>query len=306
EYDYMFLGLSPMRAVITNIEHDHPDLFPTAESFQDAFREFVNRLKPDGTLFLCAEDSGAMQMKDEIKPGQQLVVYGFQAPGRDYLARNLKININAGIRFEVVTNFDQDCDPVEISLQIPGKHNVLNALAAFAVADQMGLPRVEISRVLSEFQGSERRFDIRGEYQGILIIDDYAHHPTEIKATLAAAREKFPKKKICCVFQPHQYQRTFLLAKDFIKNFSEALNKNQVNELILIDVYDVAGREGGIFKKKISSEKIVKEIKKKNKSDNSVLYIPTIKKVEKRLVNKEVIIVMGAGDIYNLSCRLST
>lgn len=293
EYDYMFLGLSPIRAVITNIEHDHPDMFPTAESFKDAFREFVNRLKPDGTLFLCAEDSGAMQMKDEIKPGQQLVVYGFQAPGRDYLARNLQININAGIKFEVVTNIDQDCDPVEISLQIPGKHNVLNALAAFAVADQMGLPRVEVSRVLSDFQGSERRFDIRGEYQGILIIDDYAHHPTEINATISAARSTYPDRRIWVVWQPHTYTRIQTLESAFKEAFSGA------DRVIVLDVYAAREEKPENF----SMPDIVEGI-----NHPEVIFVPEREGVFDYLMNVleagDLVLVLSAGDAIEINDQL--
>ena len=131
------------------------------------------------------------------------------------------------------------------------------------------------------------------------MVSDYGHHPTEIKVTLKAAREKYPKKKIWCVFQPHQYQRTFYLFKDFVKVFKAA----PVDKLIITDIYDVAGRETSKIKKKVSSQKLIREINKKN-----VMYIPNSEKVEKYLKKNlqggEVVMIMGAGDIYNLSLKL--
>lgn len=293
EYDYMFLGLNPSRAVITNVEHDHPDLFPTEEIFRDAFRGFVNKLQPEGVLFLCGEDPGAMQLQDELKTNQQLVVYGFQAPNRDYIARNLQINNNGGINFEAVAGSGQNTEPVQISLQIPGKHNVLNALAAFAVADHMGLPGKEIARALNEFKGSERRFDIRGEYRGILLIDDYAHHPTEIDATLSAARDAYPDRRIWAVWQPHTYSRTQTFFSGFTEAFSEA------DRVVVLDVFAAREEKPEDF----STADLVKEI---NHSD--VLYIPERKKavefLQKELIAGDLLLLFTAGDAIEINVQL--
>ena len=156
---------------------------------------------------------------------------------------------------------------------------------------------------MSSYKGTWRRFDIK-KYKipetGVkfTILNDYAHHPTEIKATLEAAKEKFPKKEIIVVFQPHQYQRTFYLFNDFVKVLSRA----PLDRLVIVDVYDVAGREQESIKKAVSSEKLVEKIKNKRKEE--IIYIPTIKKaaefLTKNLKGGEVVIVMGAGDIYDL------
>ena len=130
------------------------------------------------------------------------------------------------------------------------------------------------------------------------VISDYAHHPTEVKATLKAVREKFPNKKIWCIFQPHQYQRTFYLFKDFVKTFKQAIDKSNINKIIITDIYDVAGREKGNIKKKINSKKLVKEINK-----IPVIYLPKqkiINYLKKNIKGKEIIIIMGAGDIYRI------
>ena len=293
EYDYMFLGLSPSRAVITNVEHDHPDIFPTEESFQQAFRDFVNKLKPDGILFLCGEDPSALQLKKEMKPGQQLVIYGFEGPDRDYIARNLQTTNNAGIDFEVVSVSDQESDPLPITLQVPGEHNVLNALAAFAVADGMDLPREEISRALADFKGSERRFDIRGEYKGILLIDDYAHHPTEIKATLSAAREAYPDRRIWAVWQPHTYSRTQTLFSGFSEAFFDA------DQVIVLDVYAAREKKPEGF----SAADLVKKIKGIN-----VNFLPekeqALDYLSKELSAGDLLLIFTAGDAIEINHQL--
>ena len=293
EYDYMFLGLNPSRTVITNVEHDHPDLFPTDESFQEAFHDFVNKLKPEGTLFLCGEDPGAMQLINEIKPDQQLVIYGFEGPDKEYIARNLQTINNAGIEFEVVIVSSQESNPVQIVLQVPGEHNVLNALAAFAVADHMELPRGEVSRALAEFKGSERRFDIRGEYKGILLIDDYAHHPSEIKATLSAARKTYPDRRIWAVWQPHTYSRTQTLFSGFTEAFFDA------DRVIVLDVYAAREKKPEGF----STANLVKKIKGTN-----VNFLPgkeqALDYLLKELNAGDLLLIFSAGDAIEINQQL--
>jgi len=235
EYDYMFLGLNPTIALVTNVEHDHPDIFPTAEKFEKAFREFIGRLNKDGTLILCGDDPGALQLKGEIKSKQKLFVYGFEGSGFDYSAQNVHTNLQGGVDFEIVVTNNGDQESVQISLQIPGDHNVLNSIGAFAIADQIGLDKKKIAVALGNFIGSERRFDIRGDFQGVTLIDDYAHHPTEIMATLKAAQTIYPDRRIWAVWQPHTYSRTVTLFTGFSKAFSGA------DKTIVLDVF--AARE---------------------------------------------------------------
>jgi UDP-N-acetylmuramate--alanine ligase len=293
EYDYMFLGLNPYLAVVTNVEHDHPDLFPTEEIFRDAFHGFVSRLDPDGILFLCGEDSGALQLREKLKPTQQLVVYGFQAPDRDYIAQNLENYENGGISFEVEAGDGDQKERVNISLQIPGKHNVLNALAAFAVTEKMGLSGKEIARALSEYEGSERRFDIRGEYQGILLVDDYAHHPSEIDATLSAARDSYPDRRIWAVWQPHTYSRTQTLFSGFTEAFSKA------DQVIVLNVYAAREEEPAGF----LITDLVNEINHSN-----VNFIPENKKAYdyllKELRSGDLLLIFTAGDAIDINVQL--
>jgi len=197
---------------------------------------------------------------------------------------------------------DKSTDKKEVKklrkiLKVPGEHNVSNALMALTAARSLKIPDKISYQALSSYQGAWRRFEVRKKGQ-LTIVSDYAHHPTEITVTLKAAREKWPKKEIWCVFQPHQYQRTHYLFNDFVKVFS----RTPIDKVIITDIYDVAGRENKNFKKKVNSEKLVKAIK-----NPKVIYLPK-KKITSYLKNnlqsREVIIMMGAGDIYEVDKAL--
>lgn len=182
-------------------------------------------------------------------------------------------------------------------LKVPGRHNVLNASMAFKVGKILGIPEKIILKSLAEFRGTWRRFQIKQGMAGgkkITIISDYGHHPNEIKATLQAAKEKYPNKKIWCVFQPHQHQRTYYLFDDFVKVFRQA----KADNIIITDIYDVAGREVKIINREVSSEKLAKKINKKN-----IIYLPVDEAerfVKENIKPGGVLIIMGAGDIYDL------
>ncbi len=196
----------------------------------------------------------------------------------------------------------RDAKKLKKILKVPGEHNVSNASAALMVARALKIPDKISFKALSEYKGSWRRFEItKALYpKPCTLISDYAHHPTEIKVTLIAAREKFPSKKIWCVFQPHQYQRTFYLFNDFVKTFKSA----PIDKVIITDIYDVAGRENKKIKSKINSEKLVKAI-----NSLKVIYLPKnkiIKFLKKNLWDREALIIMGAGDIYKLADAFST
>lgn len=184
-------------------------------------------------------------------------------------------------------------DAKKLKLQVPGKHNVSNALAALAVARILGVKDVVSFKALSEFTGTWRRFETK-KSGDITVVSDYGHHPTEVAATLQAAREKFGRKKIWLIFQPHQYQRTFYLFKDFVKLFKSA----KINEIIITDIYDVAGREEKNINAKINSEMLVKKIGRKNVRYMSLNEAETL--VKENMKSGEVLIIMGAGDIYKL------
>ena len=293
EYDYMFWGLNPDWAVITNIEYDHPDIFPTPQSFHEAFEGFVKNLKPSGSLILCGEDKSALRLKDLLSTDQKLIVYGFGGNDLNYAAENLKVNPGAGTEFEIrITMHDQEIT-LSVSLQVPGEHNVLNALAAFVVADGLGLDRQDIIRALGEFQGSERRFDIRGEFMGVLIVDDYAHHPTEIIKTLQAARNAYPTRRIWAVWQPHTYSRTTTLFDGFCRAFGKA------DRVVVLDVFPARELQPEDFH--ISD--LVSSIQ-----HDHVQHQPGIKQAVEMLKNElqpaDLLLVFTAGDAIEINKQI--
>jgi UDP-N-acetylmuramate--alanine ligase len=232
EYDYMFLGLRPTIAVITNIEHDHPDCFPTAEDYFSAFLAFVRQLPPTGLLLACGDDPGAVRLLAEFKSnGRRKLAYGLKGVHTAYIAQYVSPNQCGGFDAQLAIHNQV----VPLSLQVPGIHNVFNALASVAVADLFGLDAARAAEALGEYRGSDRRFQVRAESGGVTVIDDYAHHPTEIRATLAAARARYPGRKIWAVWQPHTYSRTRTLLNDFAASFIDA------DHVIVTEVY--AARE---------------------------------------------------------------
>ena len=230
EYDRMFLGLTPTIAVVTNLEHDHPDCYPTPEDFYQAFAAFVARLLPGGILLACNDDSGARRLAQEVASEHGSTrTYGLHlSPGAlqpDYFASDLEPSEQGGTVFRVSLHIGQDAGealPAKVHLNLPGRHNVLNALAVMGVAHLLELPLAEAADALGEFRGTSRRFDQRGEVNGVVVIDDYAHHPSEIKATLAAARERYPGRRLWAVWQPHTYSRVRALFDEFANAFTDA------------------------------------------------------------------------------------
>jgi len=280
EHFASFLNYFPKIIVLTRIEADHLDYFKNFRNYKLAFRKFVSHLPKQGFLIANKDDKNIYNL--------------FSTSTQNKVYYSLK---------------EKEGKILKEILKIPGEHNVSNALAALAVARLLEIPDKISFKALSEYKGSWRRFEIEElkiKNCKLKIINDYAHHPTEIMVTLKAAREKFKDKKIWCIYQPHQYQRTYYLFQDFVKVFKNVLAKNWIQKLIITDIFEVSGREKTVIKKKVSSKKIAQEIKKlKNKMKNSILYIPTIKKaanyLRRNLKDEEVIIIMGAGDIYNLT-----
>jgi len=258
EHEASFLNYWPKIIVVTNIEEDHLDFYSNLENIQKAFNEFTSHLKENGVLI----------KRDDVK-----------------------INFPNSIDFSLR---NKEVEELKKIMKIPGDHNILNALAALKVARTLNI-KDEISySALSEYLGSWRRLEITN-LEDFILIDDYAHHPTEIISTLKAAKEKYLDKKIVCVFQPHQYQRTKFLFQDFVSVFKEALNDNLIEKLLLIDVYDVSGREGTGDETEYTSERIAKEIH--NKRAKRIERVA----LKKELEGSDIVIIMGAGDVYNLS-----
>jgi len=219
EYDRMFLGLRPDIAVVTNVEHDHPDLFPTEESFVRAFEQFVDLLSPGGTLISWGDSPATRSLADQAAgAGCKALTYGV-GPENDLRLERPEPLPGSGYTFDLAT---ADFSPVRIRLQVPGAHNVLNAAAAAAVGLQVGLAAEAVADSLGRFAGVGRRFEVVGEAAGVIVVDDYAHHPTEIRTTIAAARDRYPDRDLWVVWQPHTFSRLRLLCREFAAAFAGA------------------------------------------------------------------------------------
>ncbi|MFA5087142.1 MAG: Mur ligase family protein [Candidatus Paceibacterota bacterium] len=265
EHEASFLQYWPQIAVITNMEEDHLDFYKTFENIKKAFNEFANHVPESGLLIKRADVE--LMAKSKI------------------------------INFEVSQVEAQQLNSI---MKVPGEHNILNALAAMEVGKALQISENIIYAALGEFYGSWRRFDITDLTDNLTLIDDYAHHPTEIEATLKSAREKYENKKIVCVFQPHQYQRTQFLWNDFINVFQKAIKEKWVDELVILDVYDVVGREGGDIAQNYNSQILA------NRVGNDCVYLNDNSKTQEYFAQNEVVIMMGAGNIYNLSVEIKS
>jgi UDP-N-acetylmuramate--alanine ligase len=229
EYDYMFLGLRPTLAIVTSVEHDHPDIFPTEADYLRAFADFAKLLPKNGRLVACNEEAGVQQLLAEVTV--PVTTYGLGETA-DFRATDLRPNQLGGTDFLILKGRDT---VGLIRLRVPGEHNVKNALAAIIIALQEGIPFATMQRALAEFGGVGRRFQVTGEVGGVTVIDDYGHHPTAIRTTLAAARQRFPGRRVWAVWQPHTYSRTKLLLTEFAASFADA------DRVIALDIY--ASRE---------------------------------------------------------------
>jgi UDP-N-acetylmuramate--alanine ligase len=298
EYDNMFLGLKPQIAVITSVEHDHPDFFPTLESMYQAFEKFVDLLPADGTLIVCAEDPGAAALIPHArKDGRNVISYGMQNEMTINTplwiqARDVKPNERGGFDFTATTNLaskTKTSASVKVSLQVPGQHNVRNALAVLMIIGVLGLSRKKAAQALGEFTGTGRRFELRGAVNGISIFDDYAHHPTEIKATLAGARARFPQARIWAVWQPHTYSRTKTLFLEFARAFKDA------DHVVVTEVY--AAREP---QEEFTSAEVVSAM-----TNLSARYVRTLREATDYLLENlqsgDVVLVLSAGDADQIS-----
>ena len=277
EHMASFLNYWPKIIVITNIEADHLDYYKNLKNYIASFKKYIGHLPKDGILVANKDDKNIQTIiRNRISRGYPISRYSLKQKDTEKLKRIMKV---------------------------PGEHNVSNALAALAVARTLKISDKISFKALSEYKGAWRRFEII-QTKPYVLISDYGHNPTKAMAGFKAAREKYPKKTIWCVYQPHQYQRTYYLFKDFVKSFREA----PIDKIIITDIYDVAGREEKNIKNKISSEKLVKAINKEN-----VVYIPKDKILDylrnglaRRSFSEGggVLIIMGAGDIYNLTVAL--
>ena len=288
EYTNSFLSFFPTMEVILNIEEDHLDFFKDIHDIRNSFRQFAEKLPEDGLLVISSDIDNYREITDGL--ACQVVTCGSQ-PSSDYSADNITYDEFARPAFDLMIGGEK---AGRIRLGVPGEHNVYNALAAIALCRKLDVSMENIREGLLRFTGTNRRFEKKGELAGITIIDDYAHHPREIAATLAAARN-YPHNKIWCVFQPHTYTRT----KAFLDQFAEALS--MADEVILADIY--AARETDNLG--ISSGDIAERIEKLGTKAH---YLRSFDDIEtfilENCVHGDLLITMGAGDIVKVGEKL--
>ncbi len=281
EYDRSFLALSPDRIIVTTLEADHLDIYKDLQDVRDTFLEFIAKLDQDGILVLQGDDAELIRLAN-LSPYPS-VSYGLNE-GNDYRALDIHVS-QFNSQFSVL-KAGQHLG--SITLAMPGEHNVMNALAAVALTHQMGIDLKHIKAGLEAFRGVERRFEMKGSRNGVQFIDDYAHHPAELEATLKAARRGWPTSRIIAIFQPHLYSRT----RDFAPAFAVALGLADI--ALITDIYPA--RERPISG--VSSDLILRSCA------DSLKYLPTITEVysylDPILEPGDLVITMGAGDIWKL------
>lgn len=286
EFDRSFLELTPVVAVITNIEADHLDCYRDLADIQDAFATFANRVPFYGAVVACIDDAGLREILPRIK--RRVVTYG-ESPDANVRAREVRLDAS-GTTFEVWEGETWSLGSVR--LRLPGRHNVANALAAIAVGRELSIPFPTIARALAEFEGVVRRFETKGERGGVLVVDDYAHHPTEIAATLASARQVYPDRRLVALFQPHLYSRT----RDFAADFGRVLIAADL--ALVTDVYP--SREKPIAG--VTGELVVDAARKAGHA--AVVYLPdrsgVAAELDSRLRSGDLLVTMGAGDVVRL------
>lgn len=289
ESDGSFLKFYPHLAVITNIEDDHLDHYGTEENIYQAFKQFLGNIKEGGKAILCADNAKVRRLANETD--KAVLTYGVEGEAADYTAKNITYGVD-GTTYELYLH---DEFVTKVHLIVPGRHNVLNSMGAFAAAREMGIATDKILASLAKFGGAKRRFETKGKVNGVWIVDDYAHHPTEIGVTLKAARQTQPQR-LLCVFQPHRYTRTQLLFDEFCQSFRDC------DELIIVDVYS-AGEDSipGV-----NSEKLAKGIHAA--TGQKVQYIPRLSKAEEYLQAQaqagDLIMTIGAGDVFKIGEEL--
>ena len=284
EYTNSFLNFRPKYSIILNVEAEHLDFFKDLDDIRKSFHKFAANTLADGATII----NGEIDNYTEIVKGlpQRIITYGLNS-SYDYYAENITYDEKACAIFSVMHDGQKIMD---VHLNVPGKHNVSNSLAAIALCDIMDIPNEAVISGLLKFGGANRRFQYKGKIDGITIIDDYAHHPTEIKATLTAAAN-YPHERLVLVFQPHTYSRT----KAFLDDFAEVLSMADV--VVLADIY--AAREQNTYG--VSSKDILNLLKKKG---TEAYYLPSFEEIEKFLlkncINGDLLITMGAGNVVEI------
>jgi UDP-N-acetylmuramate--alanine ligase len=284
EYFDSFLSFFPNTALILNVELDHVDYFKNINHVQESFNKFCKNVQEDGVIILNNNIENIKNVTKDVKC--KILTYGNKEA--DYYADNITFDANGLAIYDVMNKGKKIC---QVKLGVRGHHNIENSLGVFVTAINYNITVEDIVRGLYNFKGVNRRYEVKGEYKGVTIVDDYAHHPTEIKVTLKTAKNTKGVNKVIVVFQPHTYTRTEKMLDDFASSFKEA------DEILLVDIY--ASRE--IDTKKVHSKDLLKKINETLKSDKKAIYFDNFKDCEDYIINNckknDLLITMGAGDV---------
>lgn len=285
EYDRSFLHLRPDVAIITNVETDHLEYYGTEAAIFEAFAEFALNIKRGGLLLLCMDDAGARSLGDDLLAASPPFRVQYYGTGREAVWRHGSLTANS-LGGSDTAIFYNNREVATLSLRVPGAHNALNALGALGALVELGIPAQEATDLLNGFAGTGRRFELRGEAWGVTVVDDYAHHPTEIRATLSAARQRFGDSRLYVVYQPHTYTRT----RDFLPEFASALSA--ADRVLITEIYasrerDTLGMSGRMIAERMTG--------------SNVEFATTLEEARNLLLDDlqpgDVLLTMGAGDV---------
>ena len=284
EYDRAFLGLRPALAVVTNVEMDHPDCYPTYRDVQAAFAAYLEGMVPSGCIVACSDDPGVGSLLAAMPNGRRVTRYGL---GQAAVVRAIRVQNNGqGYSFDLLVDGEERG---RYALQVPGLHNVRNALAALSVARELQIPEAVTREVLASYRGVARRFELKGEIGGVTVVDDYAHHPTEIRATLAAARARFAGRTIWAVFQPHTFSRTQTLLEEYRRSFGDA------DHVLITPIYAARERDNH----EITNVDLVR-----GAEHGDMRSVPDLQSATEELVRNlkagDVVLTLGAGDGFRV------
>lgn len=301
EYQNKLALYNPHKVILTNLDFDHPDYFKNFEDYKKVFKDFVRKIPSTGTLVVWGESAATLEVAMEANC--KIVIYGFfrktpwNAEG--------ELEINDAMIHDIQEKFDQAgknrveffLAPENLKLKLIGKHNFLNATAVLAMAKELNIDSQKALKSLRNFEGTARRLEEVGKRNRALIIDDYAHHPEEVKATLKALKEKYSNKNLICVFHPHTFTRTKALLSDFAQSFGAA------DEVIILDIYGSAReKQGGV-----NSEELVEKMRM---FQQNVFHLSTIEDafedLEDRIGPDDVVVTMGAGNVCDLANKLAS
>ncbi len=287
EYQRAFLDIHPYAAIITNIDADHLDCYKDIDDIKAAFTQFIEQVDPAGFLVYCGDDTNSREVASHYEGIK--ISYGFNS-NNDFVAENVVISENDS-RFTVQGLGD-------FTISVPGKHNILNALASIAAVRETKAEMEAVKGSLAVFRGAERRFQLKGVYQGAPVIDDYAHHPTELAATISAARDRYPSRRIVAVFQPHQHSRTRLLKSDFVSALSAA------DFVIMPEIYAVRDTAEDVAS--ISSKDIVDSLNvtTPGKALFFTDFPETLEYLIQNTQSNDIILTIGAGPVYKVGDEL--